>query len=118
MARKDAPLLVHPTPSWHKLSWFAEFIAAIPHYRRNTVATARLAGAARELLFAWATQEDIDFDLKREGILHIYRDKAGFEHAATVSRLLAQSGLERRAVTPAEMRCIEPALAGNYYGGF
>lgn len=118
MARKDAPLLVHPTPSWHKLTWFAEFIAAIPHYRRNTVATAHLAVAAREHLFAWATQEGIDFDLKREGILHIYRDKAGFEHAATVSRLLAQGGLERRAVTPAEMRCIEPALAGSYYGGF
>jgi len=60
MARKDAPLLVHPTPSWHKRSWLAEFIAAIPHYRRNTVATAHLAVAARERLFAWAAQENIE----------------------------------------------------------
>jgi D-amino-acid dehydrogenase len=32
--------------------------------------------------------------------------------------LLAQGGLPRRAVTPAEMKSIEPTLAGNYYGGY
>ena len=118
MLRSDAPLLVNPRPSWHKLSWFAEFVASIPRYRANTVQTARLAIAARQHLFAWAEAEGIDFDLKREGILHIYRDKAGFDHAAGVSKLLAQGGLPRRAVGPEEMRAIEPTLAGRYYGGF
>ena len=118
MLRADAPLLVSPKPSWHKLSWFAEFIAAMPHYARNTVETARLAIAAREHLFDWAEAEGIAFDHQREGILHIYRDQAGFDHASRVSRLLAQGGLERRAVTPGEMRAIEPTLAGDYYGGW
>ncbi|WP_166267290.1 D-amino acid dehydrogenase [Marinobacter caseinilyticus] len=118
MFHPDAPLLVNPKPSWHKMSWFAEFMAAIPQYERNTTETARLAIAAREHLFAWAQEEGIDFDLKKQGILHIYRDKAGFDHAANVSKLLAAGGLERRAVTPDEMRAIEPTLAGNYYGGF
>lgn len=118
MLHSDAPLLVNPKPSWHKLSWFAEFIAAIPQYENNTTETARLAIAARDHLFQWAQDEGIDFDLKKQGILHIYRDKAGFDHAANVSRLLAAGGLERRAVTPEEMRAIEPTLAGTYYGGF
>jgi D-amino-acid dehydrogenase len=118
MLKSDAPLLVSPKPSWHKLSWFAEFIANIPHYRQNTIATTRLAVAAREHMFAWADAERVDFDLKKEGILHIYRDKKGFDHAGEVSKLLATGGLPRRAVTPAEMRTIEPALAGNYYGGY
>lgn len=118
MLRKDAPLLVNPRPTWHKLSWFAEFIAAMPHYRANTVETARLAIAARTHLFGWAEAEGIDFDLKRQGILHIYRGKAGFDHAGEVSRLLAEGGLPRRAVTPEEMRAIEPTLAGQYYGGY
>jgi D-amino-acid dehydrogenase len=118
MLKSDAPLLVNPKPSWHKLSWFAEFIAAIPHYERNTVETARMAVAARKHLFAWAQEEGIDFDVKKEGILHIYRDKQGFEHAGEVSKLLAQGGLPRRAVTPQEMKAIEPTLAGNYYGGY
>ncbi|PWF42260.1 D-amino acid dehydrogenase [Massilia glaciei] len=118
MLRKDAPLLVNPRPSWHKLSWFAEFAAAIPHYRANTVATARMAVAAREHLFSWAREEAIDFDLKHKGILHIYRDKASFDHAGAVSALLAEGGLAQRRVTPSEMRAIEPALAGAFYGGF
>ena len=118
MLRRDAPLLVNPRPTWHKLSWFAEFIASIPRYEQNTVATARLAVAARQHLFAWAEAEGIHFDLKREGILHVYRDKAGFDHAAGVNKLLAQGGLPRRAVTPEEMRAIEPTLAGTYHGGF
>ncbi|MDQ7728911.1 D-amino acid dehydrogenase [Halomonas sp. SpR8] len=118
MLRNDAPLLVNPRPSWHKLSWFGEFIASIPRYSANTTETARLAIAAREHLFQWAKDEQIDFDLKQKGILHIYRDKAGYAHAAKVSQLLSQGGLERQPVTPEEMRAIEPTLAGNYYGGF
>ncbi len=118
MLKSDAPLLVNPKPSWHKLSWFAEFISNIPHYERNTIATTRLAIAAREHLFAWAQAEGVDFDLKKEGILHIYRDKQGFDHAGKVSKMLAQGGLPRRAVTPAEMKVIEPTLAGQYYGGY
>ncbi|PUE57761.1 D-amino acid dehydrogenase [Limnohabitans sp. Rim8] len=118
MLKNDAPLLVNPAPTWHKLSWFAEFIAAMPHYERNTIETARLAVAAREHLFEWAAAEGIDFDHKREGILHIYRDKKGFDHAGKVSVMLAKGGLPRRAVTPAEMTAIEPTLAGTYYGGY
>jgi len=118
MLKSDAPLLVNPAPTWHKLSWFAEFIAAMPHYERNTIETARMAVAARQHLFAWAAEEGIDFDHKREGILHIYRDKKGFDHAGKVSELLAKGGLPRRAVTPTEMKAIEPTLAGTYYGGY
>ncbi len=118
MLKSNAPLLVNPLPTWHKLSWFAEFIAAMPHYERNTVQTTRLAVAARQHLFTWAQDENIDFDLKKQGILHIYRDKSGFDHAGVVSEMLAKGGLPRRAVTPQEMKAIEPALAGNYYGGY
>jgi D-amino-acid dehydrogenase len=118
MWRRDAPLLLRPAASWHQLSWFAEFIGAMPRYRSTTIETARMAVAARRHLYAWAAEENIEFDLKRKGILHIYHDKAGFDHAAQVTRLLSQGGLERRAVTPSEMRAIEPTLAGNYYGGF
>ena len=118
MLKSNAPLLVNPLPTWHKLSWFAEFVAAMPHYERNTVESARLAVAARQHLFTWAQEEGIDFDLKKEGILHIYRDKKGFDHAGRVSQMLAKGGLPRQAVTPQEMKAIEPTLAGNYYGGY
>ncbi len=116
--KKDAPLLIDMKPSWHKASWFAEFIAAIPNYKANTIETARMAIQARQHLFSWAEQEGIDFDLKKEGILHIYRDKSGFDHAGEVSKLLAAGGLSRIAVTPQEMKDIEPTLSGRYFGGY
>ena len=118
LARRDAPLLVNPRPSWHKYSWFAEFVANIPRYEQNTVATTRLAITARQRLFDIADREAIDFNLERRGILHVYRGKAAYDHAARVNDLLRQGGLERHSVTPAEMKRIEPALHGAYHGGF
>src|SRR6201999_1857650 len=50
MFRKDAPLLVNIMPGWHKYSWFAEFIANIPHYRDNTIATTKLAIQGRKYM--------------------------------------------------------------------
>lgn len=118
MLQADAPLLMNPRPSWHKFSWMAEFAGNIMHYRRNTLETVRLAVAAREHLFAMAEKERIDFDLEKRGILHIYRDRAGFEKAAKVNALLKEGGLDRFVVTPEEIAQIEPALSGAYYGGF
>jgi len=116
--RKDAPLLVNPKPSWHKLTWFSEFLAAIPEYADNTSKTTRMAIAAREHLFSWAVDEKIDFDLKRCGILHVYRSKAEFDAATKATKLFAAGGLERQAVTPEEMHSLEPALKGKFYGGY
>ncbi|WP_298965213.1 D-amino acid dehydrogenase [uncultured Methylobacterium sp.] len=118
MARRDAPLLVNPKPSWHKYSWMAEFIGQIGNYKANTIETVRLALASREHMFAMAEREKIDFNLERRGILHFYRDKAGFEKASAVNALLQEGGLERRAITPEEIRAIEPTLKGSYHGGF
>ncbi len=118
MLKRDAPLLVNPKPSWHKYSWMAEFMSNIPKYESNTVQTCQLAIAAREHLFSWAQQEAIDFDLETRGILHIYANRKGFDHATKVNALLARGGLERRAVTVDEMRAIEPTLSGDFYGGY
>ncbi|MBR1125931.1 D-amino acid dehydrogenase [Bradyrhizobium lablabi] len=118
MMRRDAPLLVNPLPGWHKYSWMAEFIANISNYRANTIETVRLAIAARKYLFEMAEREKIDFDLEKRGILHFYRDRAGFDKALKVNDLLAKGGLDRRAVTVDEIRRIEPALKGTCYAGF
>ncbi|MGE7157155.1 D-amino acid dehydrogenase [Methylorubrum rhodesianum] len=118
MLRRNAPLLVNPAWSWHKYSWMAEFVANIPSYRRNTIETVRLAIAAREHIFSIAQQEGIEFDLERRGIIHFYRDQKSFEKARIVSTLYAVGGLERRELTPDEIRALEPTLKGSYYGGF
>lgn len=113
-----APLLVNPRPSWHKLSWIAEFVASIPKYEQNTVTTARLAIEARQHLRSMAADEGIDFDCEDRGILHVYQSKDEYASAAKVTALLAKGGLIRRAVAPSEIGSIEPALKGDFFGGF
>lgn len=118
MMRRDAPLLMNPKPSWHKYSWMAEFVRHIPNYKKNTIETARMAIAAREHLFRIAETENIDFDLEKRGILHVYHNAEEYEVAKRVNALLTQAGLERHAVTAEEIKSIEPALTGDYYAGF
>ncbi|MHC4049621.1 D-amino acid dehydrogenase [Bradyrhizobium sp. 25ACV] len=118
MLRRDAPLLMNPAPTWHKYSWLGEFIFNIKNYRDNTIETTRLAIAARKHLFAIAEREGIDFDHERRGILHFYRDKQSFQHALKVNTILVEGGLDRRPVTAAEVKSIEPTLHGDFFGGF
>jgi len=118
MLKKDAPLLVNPKPDWHKYSWMAEFVSNIPRYEQNTIETVRLAVAAREHLFEWAQKEQIDFDHEPRGILHVYADKKGFDHATRVNKLLKEGGLHREAVNVDQMRKIDAALVGDFYGGY
>ena len=118
LLRPDAPFLLKLNPSYHKYSWLFEFCRQIPNHRINTIQTTRLAIAAREHLFGMAEREGIKFDLERKGILHIYHDNKSFQIAAAANEMLREGGLERYPVTPQEMRQIEPALSGNYHGGF
>lgn len=118
MFRQDAPLLLNPSPSWHKFSWLAEFLWAMRKYRANTIATTQMAIEARRQLFAMAEQEGIAFDLEKRGILHFYHDRDSFEAARRSNALLNRGGLERHAVTQEDIRRIEPALRGRYFGGF
>ncbi len=118
MLHADAPLLVNPAPTLHKMRWMAEFLSNIPNYKRNTVETVRMAIAARGVLFDMADREGIDFDLERRGILHFYSNEKDMAHARKVNTLLAEGGLERRELGGGELREVEPALQGDFVGGF
>lgn len=118
MFTPGAPLLINPKPSWHKISWMAGFIRAIPNYEKNTITTVRLAIEARAHLMRMATDEAIDFDCHNRSMLQVYHSKEEFEHAGRVSALLAKGGLVRHAVTMDEIRSIEPALKGTFHGGY
>ena len=118
MLHTDAPLLLNPAPTLHKMRWMSEFLSNIPRYRTNTIETVKLAIAARAVLFEMADREGIDFDLERRGILHFYSNAKDLAHARKVNGLLSAGGLERREVDVEEMREIEPTLTGDFVGGF
>jgi len=118
LLRKDAPLLFNFSPTWHKYSWIAEFLLATRHYRQNTEQTVHLALMARKRLFEIAEIEGIEFNLSKRGILHFYKSKGDLLAAARTNQMLNNAGLERHAVTPAEIRRLEPALKGDLVGGY
>lgn len=118
MFTKDAPLLVHPAPTPHKLSWLLQFVLASRSYEENTVRTTEMAIAARQHLLGMADREGIDFDIEKRGIMHVFEDRGELEHAREVNKLLEKGGLTRRYISPEDIRRIEPAVTGNFIGGY
>ena len=104
MMKSDAPLLVNPKPSWHKLSWMAEFMGNIPHYEANTIQTTELAIASRAHLLEFAAEVGVEFDIEKRGILHVYKKQAEFDHARRVNALLQKGGLERQELSAADVQ--------------
>ncbi|WP_333663331.1 D-amino acid dehydrogenase [Acinetobacter sp.] len=118
MSKKDAPLLLNPSFSLHKYRWLVEFLTHIKNYKANTIETIRLALLARQRLFEIAEKENISFDLEKRGILHMYHTEADYQIAKQVNDVLVEGKLERYAITPEEMKAIEPNLTGQYFGGY
>ncbi len=115
---KNAPLKLDLTPSWHKYSWFAEFLWAMRKYETNTVHTTQLAIAAREHLTRMAEEGGIEFDRVNKGMMHVCATQKGYDHGLMVNELLRKGGLERRAITAQEIKEIEPTIHGEFVGGF
>lgn len=118
MSKKDAPLLLNPSFNLHKYSWLFEFLSHIKHYEQNTINTVHLALLARKRLFEIAEIENIDFNLEKRGILHIYHTPSDYEIAKNVNDLLNKATLHRYQVNLEEIKTIEPALSGKYCGGY
>lgn len=118
LLRPDAPLSVNPKPSWHKLSWMAEFLGNIPNYERNTIATTKMAIAARAGMAEMADTAGIDFDFAPASIVHFYQTEKDLADGRRVNKILAQGGLTRDELSPEEVRALVPQLNGPLTGGF
>jgi len=114
----DAPLLVNPKPALRKIDWMARFLGNIPNYKANTIATTKLAVAARPLLHEMADVAGIDFDYSPAGILHFYETAKDFAHADHVTELLGAGGLKRERLTSDQVFEREPTLHGDVLGGY
>lgn len=117
MFQPGAPLSVNPRPSWHKISWMAAFLAAIPRHDDNTIATTALALRSGARLLEIAEAEGISFDCVRRGILRTHSTQARFEKAEKATALLRRGGLDSRVLSEADIRAREPGFAGPVHAG-
>jgi len=93
--KKDAPLALRPDViSWDKIKWLAGFVGATitNSYGRNTRKTIQYALRSRELMLELEDEIGIQYDVKKEGIVHIYRNGAAYKHALHAIQIFEDTG--------------------------
>ena len=117
--KKDAPLLLNPKPSIHKLTWIVEFLSNISNHKKNTIATAEMAIQSRKVLKGIINKENLKIDMEKKGILHLCNSKENFQHGLKVNKWLNEASLDRYPISVKEIKQIEPTInLKNIYAGF
>ena len=117
--KKDAPLLISLKPDLNKFKWFIKFMNAISEREDNTLETCKMALNSSKLYEIIADEENIEFDIVKKGILHIYKNLHELEFARQTNKIYKLAGLDRWEVNKNEINNIEPSLSDeNIVGGF
>ncbi|MBV6304584.1 D-amino acid dehydrogenase [Candidimonas humi] len=119
--QKDSPLRFRPRWDPHQWRWIAAFMRDCRSSvaRASTAQMLTLSYLSRETLHTLLQDEPLDFDLRRNGKLIVYRDPALLEKARTQVAYQAAHGSSQRILTPAQVLQLEPALQsfGNTMAG-
>jgi len=113
MFSKDAPLLMDPSPSVAKYRWISKFIyeSFTGNATENTIKTAQLGLRARWLYNRIVEEEKIQFDLKKKGILHFFKNEEYFETAKkSCEEVYWRIGEERDILSKKQVLDMEPSL--------
>lgn len=119
ITQRDAPFSFNPFPEPRKYLWIAQFLTHIRDADTLTYKTCKMAIKSRQLYLDIAHEENLDFELAQNGILHFYRDSATLAKAEKTNKLYNHAGLERVYVKPKEIEALEPNLnLADVLGGF
>lgn len=111
MRQTDAPLYINPSWSLPKFKWISKFLFhTLVGNHSSTVKTIEYGLAARDLYYQIADQENINFHLLKEGILHFYRKPASIKSAQKTCKMFQKNGVNRYMVSKEEIMEIEPTL--------
>ena len=113
MFKKDAPLLIRPDLDFDKAIWLCKFLLTTANndYARNTIETIKLGIESRKLYHQIIKEENLEFDQRYKGILHVYTDKSKFEQAHLVKEMFESNGCEWNIISDrAKLLEIEPNL--------
>lgn len=113
LGREDAPLIFR----WRRFDpalweWGLRFLRNCTAGRAavNTERILRVAMYSRRVLADLRQETGIEYDQRRQGILHIYRDPREMALAMSSAELMSRYGLARQHKTPGECIEVEPAL--------
>lgn len=112
VGKKDAPLLLRPNLNWKKAFWLIKFLASTVKndHELRTIETIKMGVASRRLYNTIRMQEKLDFDYKKCGIMHIYKNPEYFRHAVEMKDIYESYGCSWVIKTSNECLEIEPRL--------
>ncbi len=113
LLREDAPLLFRLRLDPAQWRWGLRFLAECTpaRTRHNIRQLVSLGLYSRARLQALRRETGIAYDHLERGILHLYTDAREFDAAIGAAKLMQESGLDRRPLSPDACVAIEPALA-------
>lgn len=113
LADPTAPLLFRPRADVQQWRWLATWLwECLPgRAATNTEMILKLALHSRRCLQQIRQEHALQYEHRREGILHFYRTSSAFQAAQPVSTLMQSLGCEREVVCTDKVLALEPALA-------
>jgi len=112
LGQPDAPLLFKARMDLKQWRWGAQFlIECLPsRTRRNMLRVLDISRYSAAVLRELRASTGLRYDDLQRGILQLYTDAKGFEHAAEAAAVVRDHGIECEAKTAEECAQIEPAL--------
>lgn len=109
---KKAPLVIQPQLDAGMMKWGLKFLANCTQgqMERNTLTLLRLGLYSRKMMNDLASATGIEFDHRRDGILHIFSKQAEFDAARKQAEFQQKFGCNETTKTPDECLNLEPAL--------
>jgi len=119
MLDPESPFYIKPRLELNFLKWLWKFSrhCTAGHIRRAVPLLRDLQSASMELFKELAAIEEIDFELRQEGIVDAFRDRREFRKGVRTAGLLRQFGLENRILGRDEIHNLFPAIRTNIVGG-
>ena len=114
LGRDDAPLLFRLQPDPRQWSWGLRFLAECRagRSRRNLAQILQLGLYSRQSLQALRAETGLEYQQQLRGIACLYQTQQELDEAAELIGPMAELGVERQLLSPAELVAVEPALAG------
>lgn len=113
LLRSDSPLRFRPRLDTHQWRWLAQFLLACNQARscQTTAEMLTLSYLSRDTLHHWLANTAIEFNLRRNGKLIIYRDQALLDKAAGLVEFQSHHGAHQKVLSRQEALDLEPSLS-------
>lgn len=113
LGKEDAPLLFRLRADPRQWAWCLQFLRECTpaRTRHNIQQIVQLGSYSRAMLQQLRADTGIEYDQRKQGILHFYTSEKEFDSALEPARQMRELGCERRVISADEAVAIEPALA-------